>query len=338
LREKAAQEGIRSLQTSIAFFNYQQPAPNWEIYVDGNRVSHLPLTVRSGAKISIRDGISYIGVVTLAGTDLGGGNVVVLREGTAQKSDNISFKPALVIDSYNLKSNDPIMNPDWDRIDKAFGGFAIELADSEDYSSFGAFQEHLASAEVQTSFAAPFTLSVTYKSGKDIIQTNAAKARDELALIQPKVNGQPGFLPPGVLRDTSTSVQGDALAIEKLGAVLRGEEGRMKFLQVEPKSGTFVGWNPLPDLANFSLEVPGGMKVRSDGRLGLARVLVNPRENRVEITQAWGEGQQTADAASALVLTGFDAAPSIKLNGGIETSLTTKTIGGEHAFLVPIRK
>ena len=336
LRERAAKEGIQSLQTSIAFFNYQQPDPTWEIYVDGNRVSHLPFTARSSAKISIRDGVSYIGVVPLVGTDLGGGNVVVLREGTAQKWDNIIFKPALVIDSYNLKSNDPIINPDWDRIDKTFGGFAIELSDSEDYSSFEAFQEHLASTEVQTGFAAPFTLSVTYKSGKDIIQTNAVKTRDELALIQPKVNGRPGFLPAGVLRDTSTSIQGDAIAIEKLGAVLRGEQGRMKFLQVEPKSGTFVGWNPLPDLANFSLEVPGGMKVRSDGRLGLARVLVNPGENRVEITQAWGEGQQTPDTASALVLTGFEAAPSVKFNGSIETNLITKTIGGERAFLVPL--
>jgi hypothetical protein len=335
VRERAAKGGIKSLQTSIAFFNYQQPSPNWEIYVDGDRILQLPFTAPSGAKISIRDGVSYIGVVPLAGTDLGGGNAVVLREGTAEKWDNITFKPELVIDSYNLKSNDAIMNPDWDRIDKAFGGFAIELADSGDYASFGAFQEHLASTEVQTRFSAPFTVSATYKSGKDIIQTNATKTREELTLVEPKVNGRPGFLPAGVLRDTSTSVQGDAIAIEKLGAVLRGEQGRMKFLQVEPKSGTFVGWNPLPDLATFSLAVPGGMKVQSEGRLGLARVLVNPGQNRVEISQAWGEEQQVSATAPALVLTGFKEPPTVKLNG-VETNLTTKMVSGERAFLVPL--
>ena len=44
-----------------------------------------------------------------------------------------------------------------------------------------------------------------------------------------------------------------------------------------------------------------------------------------------------SDRASALVLTGFEAEPSVKLNGNIETNLTTKTINGERAFLVPLK-
>ena len=145
---------------------------------------------------------------------------------------------------------------------------------------------------MQTNFEDPGNASVFYKSGNDILKTKLSGVGGELTLIEPKVNGRPAFLPPGILRDTTTSVQGNATTIEKLGAVLRGDEGRMKFLQVEPKSDTFVGWNPLPDLAKFSLLVPGGLKIQSDGRMGLARVQVNPHENRVIVSHAWREGQE----------------------------------------------
>jgi hypothetical protein len=338
LREKTEKEGLKSLQTSIALFNYQQPGPDWEIYVDGNRVDRLPYTARADAKIAIRDGVSFIGVVVFPGTDLGGGNTVVLRESTAQQWNKISFRPALVIDSYNLKSERAVANPDWDRINKAFGGFALELADSSDYPSFDAFQEHLAGTKVQTRFEDAGHASISYKSGDDILETKLSAASEELALVQPMVNGASALLPPGTLRDTTTSVQGTEIAIEKFGAVLRGDEGRMKFLQVEPKSRTYIGWNPLPDLAKFSLLVPGGVKVQSDGRIGLAQVRVDLGENRVVVSHAWGAGQeQDPNAATALVLTGFTTPPTVEFNGVAQTDLATRMIRGDLAYLVPLQ-
>jgi hypothetical protein len=336
--EKVEKEGLKSLQTSLALFNYQQPAPSWEIYVDGTRVSQLPYTARSGAKISIRDGVSFFGVVALPGTNLGGGNVVVLREGTAQEWNKITFKPALVIDSYNLRGPDPVINPDWNNIGNALGGFAIELADSEDYSSFKDFQQHLAAVDVQTRFAEPSSASVSFKSGDDLLETGIKTMDGELTLIDPTINGRPAYLPAGVLRDTTTSVQGDAATIQKMGAVLRGEQGRMKFIQVEPQSGTFVGWNPLPDLARFSFQIPGGLKIQSDGRIGLARVRANARANQVEITHAWSEGQDGApDAATVLVLIGFEQPPEVTLNGTTQANLVVQLLRGEPAYLVPLR-
>ena len=83
----------------MAFFNYQQPGPSWEIYVDGQRITQLPYMTHAGAKITIHDGATFFGVIPLPGTDLGGGNTVVLREGTAQEWNRIIFKPALIIDS-----------------------------------------------------------------------------------------------------------------------------------------------------------------------------------------------------------------------------------------------
>jgi hypothetical protein len=338
LRDKVQKEGLKSLQTSVAFFNYQQPAPNWEIYVDGQRITQMPYMTHAGARITIRDGATFFGVIPLPGTDLGGDNTVVLHEGTAQEWNKITFKPALVIDSYNLRSERAVTNPDWDSIKKAFGGFALELADGSDYPSFEAFQEHLAGAVVQTHFEDPGNPSASYKSGNDFLETKLSAVGGELTLIEPKVNGSSALLHPGIMRDTTTSVQGSAATIEKLGAILRGDEGRMKFLQVESKSETFVAWNPLPDLAQFSFLVPSGLKIRSDGRIGLARVQVNPLENRVTVTHAWGTRQEREPAAAtALVLTGFDTPPTVEFNGAVQTGLATRMIHGDLAYLIPLQ-
>jgi hypothetical protein len=338
LRQKVEKEGLRSLQTSIAFFNYQQPAPNWEIYVDGNQVTHLPYSARAGARIAIRDGTSFFSVITLPGTDLGGGNVVELREGTAQDWNGVTFKPALVIDAYNLRSAVPIVDPDWNGIEQAVGGFALEAADSSDYPSFAAFQQHLATVEIQARFAEPSARSASYKSGADLLETGVAINGDALTLIEPKVNGRTALLPAGILRDTTASIQGNAATIEKSGATLRGEQGRMKFIQVEARSGTFVAWNPLPDLTKFSFEIPGGSRIQSDGRIGLARVLVNTQENRVAVTHAWGEEQaQNPDAATALVLLGFENPPKVDFNGEAITTLASHMLNGRPAYLLPLR-
>jgi hypothetical protein len=338
LRDKVRKEGLKSLQTSIAFFNYQQPAPDWQIYVDGQRITQLPYTTHSGARITIRDGATFFGVIPLPGKDLGGGNTVVLREGTAQEWNKIIFKPALVIDSYNFRSERAVINPDWDRIKKAFGGFTFELADGSDYPSFEAFQKHLAGTIVQAYFEDPGNASASYKSGNDILETKLSAVGGELTLVEPKVNGRSAVLPLGILRDTTTSVQGKSATIEKLGAVLRGDEGRMKFLQVEPKSNTIIGWNPLPDLEKFFLLVPGGFKIQSDGRIGLGRVQVNTRENRIIVSHAWREGQERdPTSATALVLTGFNKPPTVELNGAVQADLATRMIHGDLAYIVPLR-
>lgn len=338
LRDKVQKDGLNSLQTSIALFNYQLPRPDWEIYVNGRQVTQLPYTAHADDRIAIRDGASFFGIIPFAGTDLGGGNTVVLREGTAQEWNKITFKPALVVDSYNLKSDGVVANPDWDRISKAFGGFALELADSSDYPSFDAFQEHLAGTVLQTNFEGPGPSTVSYRSGKDILESELSAIDGELTLIEPKINSNSAFLPSGILRDTSTSVQGTAAIIEKFGAVLRGDEGRMKFIQVEPKSRTFVAWNPLPDLTKFSFLVPGNVKIQSDGQIGLAQVLINPLENRVVINHVWSAGQEkNSSAASALVLSGFDKPPSVEFNGVIQSGLASRAIFGKPAFLIPLQ-
>ena len=40
---------ITSLQSSIALYNYELPAPTWEIYLDGQRVTALPARAKANA-------------------------------------------------------------------------------------------------------------------------------------------------------------------------------------------------------------------------------------------------------------------------------------------------
>ena len=46
-----AKEGLKSLQSTIAFFNYQEPR-TWELYVDGQRVAGLPLRLQARGRRS----------------------------------------------------------------------------------------------------------------------------------------------------------------------------------------------------------------------------------------------------------------------------------------------
>ena len=171
-----------------------------------------------------------------------------------------------------------------------------------------------------------------------MLETRGLTLGEELKLILPTINGKPAFLPAEILRDTSTSIQGTAGAIEKAGAILRGEQGRMKFLQVEPATGTYVAWNPLPDLTKFSFLTPEGVRIQSDGRIGMARVEVNPTEARVFVTHVWEKGQeQDETAGTALLLTGFQKAPRLDFNGVELTDVITRTVNGQHAYVLPLR-
>lgn len=337
VRDRIQKEGLKSLQSSIALFNYQLPSPSWEIFVDGARITELPYTARAGAKIAIHDGLSFFGVVTAPSTDLGGGNVVVLRQGTAQEWNKIVFKEALVIDCYNLRSDQPVSDLDWSRIDKTLSSIALEVADTGDYSSFEEFRKHLENAALEIRFDGAAQASVSFKSGSDTLQAGVTVGK-EFKLVDPTVNGRSAVLPAGILRDTSTSIQGDAATVEKGGAVLKGEKDRMKFLQVDPTSGTFVAWNPVPDLARFSLAVEG-ITIQADGRLGLARVAVNPHDRSVEISHAWKEGQdQDPGGASALILTGFATPPAVEVNGVVAKKLPTQLIDNRLAYIIPLGK
>jgi hypothetical protein len=83
--------------------------------------------------------------------------------------------------------------------------------------------------------------------------------------------------------------------------------------------------------------VPGGVTVTTDGRVGLLRVMVRPKERKLWVDYAIKADQKTPDMATALLVTGWDAAPIVERNGvPLAGKLATLTVDGKKAFVVPL--
>lgn len=336
---------ITSLQSSIGFFNYQQPAPTWEIYVDGKKVESFPATARQGQAITIKDGVSYIGVIPLPATDLGRNVEVMIKEGGAEQfasyNKKLPFKTALVIDSYNYRSDTPISKDfDWTRADLASGGFAIELGDEKDYGSFEKFQAHMKKAmpsvtwneETKTAWA-------SYESGDsklEIWRGNDESQNTEF--FNPKqmlVNGK-AFLPAGVARDTPLTQSSWSGRAEKNGAVLSSEKGGIAFLSTNPGAGVFAALNPRPIKKLWSLSTPAGIRLETDGRIGALKAVVREKENAIEIDHHFApEMPDDVSNARSILIFGAKSRPAVTFNGKPAT-LVDIELHGEKGFALPL--
>ncbi len=334
-----AKDGLYSLQSTIGLYNFEQPR-SWEIFVDGQPVTRLPFTCKQGQKLTIHDGVSYLGIIPLPATDLGRTAEVTLSEGTPQEWHG-TWQATLVIDSYNLKQDQPVANPDWAAYSQAYGGFVFEFGDAAEYGDFAAFQKHLQEATLETRWEADqLTYHVAYQSGPDRLEMGAKSGYEGGAtpglFAYRRVNGEWPYLAPGLDRDTTLTQQGRTGRLEKNGAVLTAEPGRMAYLQTEPTTGTYAGFNPLPDPTLWSLQTPGGVTVTADGRLGLARVVVRPEENRLWVDYAVRDDQHTTDMATALVVYGLDQRANVERNGEPCRDARTMTVDGKAALVIPL--
>lgn len=342
-----AKRAITSLQASLAFYNYELPAPTWELYVDGVRVQTLPHACKAGQKIAIKDGVTYIGITPLPGSNLGRDAEVVLRAGEPQEYLNSHHATAaLVIDHYILKRAEPLAaDADWAAVDKAATGFAVEYADAEDFAGFPAFLKHLAGVQVESVVDVEAGVhNVKVVSGKDTLEMGAVTVRpnQDLPLDQSftyrRVNGVSPDLPAGVERLSPFSMHATTGSLERGGATLAVTPGQHAMLQREPRTGVVLGVHPLAELSDFALKTPEGVEVAADGKVGLAFVTVDPANKRIEIEHAFLP-EQLADAAAAhsLHVFGAPAGAVVSLNGeGIEAPESVE-VAGRKAWAVPLR-
>ena len=338
------EEPIKSLQASIALYNYEQPAPTWQVIAGGRRVENLPATAKAGEWIAIHDGVSYLGILPLPAMNLGRDTEVRLEPGVEQTTyDKSKSLPALVIHNFNYRSPTALgADADWKTITRAYGGFVITLGDATEYKDFAAFQQHLSRARLQTRWdEASSTYHVSYTSKGDTLEmgckTTYTRGATPGFFAYRRVNGEWPYLPAGIDRNSTLSQQGTTGRLEKNGAVLRVEQGKMAYLLTEPQSGSFVAWNPLPDPTVWSLAVPGGVTVEADGKLSIARVEVQPRENRLLIDYAVRENQKRRYMATALLVSGFERAPAVTRNGQeLDIPFPTVDIGGKTAYAIPL--
>ena len=115
------------------------------------------------------------------------------------------------------------------------------------------------------------------------------------------------------------------------------ENGRKSYLQADPKSGIYTGYNLLPDPTDWSLSVPGGVTVRADGKVGLLRVAVQPSENRLSIDYAVKPDQKGPEMASSMLAFGFAGSPLVFRDGKpLPGPLQATQVDGKTAYLVPL--
>lgn len=341
---------VHSLQSSIALANYQKN-PVWKIYVDGKPLGALPFKARQSSRITLHDGVSYVGIIPVPATDLGRTEEVLITDGgkpvAMQGGGNAA--PSLVINSYNFyNANAPLdrKTADWTQIDRAYGGFVIELSDRTEYPSFAAFQKHIDAVQLKLRWDdAAGVLHVDCQSGPDRLELGYRpeyegswnrQVPSDRCFPYRRVNGAWPYLPPGLERDTTLSQQGRTGRLEKNQAVLTFQPGRMGYLLTEPISGNCVFSNPLPDPQYMVMDLPGGMRIKADGRLGLMRLTANPRAGTIDVDYALKEGQTGPDMADALLVFGAAKMPKATLNGRPCGPLRQVALDRTTAWVLPL--
>ena len=341
-------DAIRSVQLTIGLFQFEQQTP-WEIFIDGRQVVQLPAAAKFGQRIALHDGVTYVGIIPIRPPDFERDAEVVLADDgvMTEMQGGGKAREALRIDAYLMKLAAPMEKTDanFAKLDRAWMGCVLEIGDASEYGDFAAFQKHLASAKLDTRWEdAATTLHVTYTSANDKLECGYRtdyggdwdrQIPTDQCFPYRRVNGVWPYLADGIDRDTTLAQQGRAGRLEKNGAVLTCEPGKMAYLQTEPKTGTFVGWNPLPDAAGeWSLAVPGGWKIRADGKVGLLSFSARPKDNTIVIDHG---GTTTAEKlATELLLSGAKTAPKAVINGKPVAKLEQRDAGGEKVWVLPL--
>jgi hypothetical protein len=347
-------EEIRSIQTSICLFDHR-PFPTWKIYVDGRPVNQLPHTCRSKSRIAIHDGATYIGVVPIRSTDLCRDAEIVISPGgkpvATQTGPRVS--ESLLIENFFYRSDEPfdLGGPDAEKLDAAWGGFVIEIGDESEYDSFAAFDKHIRRAKLGDGYSSRRKeLELVYRSTRgpsrevDTLRMNFrpvgadGDARSQTANdVMPvrTVNEEWPYLPEGIERETPLSVIGTSGTLAKGDSQLMLEPGRMGYVFAEPKTGTYLGANPMPDVTYFRFQTPGAT-LTADGRIGLGFFAVCPATRRIEIDYAVNPEQSTSGLATSLIVSGMAGKPRVTLNGRTVEKMSTVQFDGAGVWVVPL--
>jgi hypothetical protein len=178
-------------------------------------------------------------------------------------------------------------------------------------------------------------LEVSYTSGKDVLEGTFEAALSIPHFSGCRVNGRDSDLPSGIQRDTSLAQQGKTGVLTKNGATLITDPGVTAYLRTDPSTGTWMALNPTPTPTKWSLTVPGQVTIAAEGRLGLARVTVRPKDGALWIDYAVGDGEK--NLASALQVGGLGNAPKVIRNGkAVLGKLASKVVNGKTIHIVPL--
>lgn len=351
-------EIIASLQTTVGIMRFtDEPL---EIFVDDQPVESLPHRFGYGGRIAIRDGVTYIGLIPIPAGDLERGvDVEIVDDGEmTEMQGGGKAREELRVNAYMMQLAEPIeraaIGDDlWRQIHLTWGGYVVEVGDESDYGSFEAFRRHLAAAELETRWEAEAnTLHVVYRGGDDVFELgyrtdyaggwNRSVPTDQCFPYR-RVNGEWPYLPAGINRDTSVTVQGTTGRLEKNGAVLDVGVGNMGYLVSHPGEGVVVAWNPFPDPLPLTLQLPswagpgeGGGMISGDGRLGLVEIAYDARNRALAVEHAiHPRDAERADLATGLLMAGDVGLQAATVNGQ-PVEPVVLTVDGQPVIAIPL--
>lgn len=300
------------------------PGDNWQ-----NRIasSGAVATARDGDRITISDGVTFLGLIPIVANPL-----------DRQRHVEIAFEyPFILIHAFIYDNADAPLDPNTlqELERKPTAGFAVELGDITQYPSFRAFREHMNGVTLNATWTDndDGVLNLEYQSGEDLLDMAYDPTR--YPARERRINGAWPYLPDGIMRASGWAVQGSTGELTLHGAVLRSKPGQHAYLQAAPATDTYIAYNPTPDLTEWSLNVPGGVHVRADGQVGMLRVVVKPTEGRVWVDQIY-RPEQLADhaegLASGLLLFGFDQPPEASVNDRAVEELEAVEVDGRTGY------
>ncbi len=278
------EKGLRAYRAQASIFSVGDSQER-EVWVNNRPVTQYPASAAQGDRIAIRDGVSYVGLIPLPATNLGRRTEVTINYAS----------PLLSLSSHLLDKDEVVEPTEQNRVAlaQATAGWIVEMGDAEEYPSFAAFRQHLAQARFNAQYSPQDHIwRLAYTSGGDTLEMgfrtdfvrrhpwhHPLPASDVFAYR--RVNGVFPGLPDGLQLDSPLAQMGRLPRLEKAGAVLETAAGQPALLRVEPVTGTYEGVNPFVDPTPFQLSTPEGVVVRSEGLLGMARIAVRPREQRL---------------------------------------------------------
>lgn len=315
---------VKSLQMSMALFNFEA-TPGWKIYLDGKLVEQLPVKAKFGQKITIHDGVSYIGIIPIPASKIGERDTEVLISAKGvptQMQGGGKIKVTLTIDAYNYKSEKALdVKAIASQMDKAVAGFVVQMGDAAEYQDFAAFQKEFSAMPLESNWDDEKGIfHVAYGTDKNKLEAGfnpTAPIGQPTTNIFPyrKYKGEWPYLAKGVHRDTSTIIQSTTGVLKKNGAVLKTQNGKMAYLKALPEHGAYIAINPFLEPVPFRLELPGGMKIEADGLLGQSRILVRPGKNEIHIRCVAGPADANKRLARSLLVTGTKAKSAVTVDG-----------------------
>lgn len=327
---------ITSIQTTLGLITLHT---GWELLLDGKLIA-LPVKVKAGQRLVIHDGVAYLGIIPLPGTDLGRDmEVEVTADGElTEMQGGGKLAEVLRINAYNYRGA-PLPKEQWssDKIDDAWGGYCIQAADASEFKDVAAFDAHLAKGKINADWNADKrqvdlkwalcddTMACTFVPAAPLSQPTTQ------ALPTRTVNGKWLYLAPDVDRECNLSAMGISGHFEKNGAIFEGEAKRMGYLLTDPSHGIYEAWNPFPDPSALALVVPGGGRIETVGKVGITRITAFTKENRVAIDGA----VPGPDRATVVALRGFPAGVQVLLNGKAVSTVNGK-VDGKPVLLVPL--